>query len=137
MRFWQERVWEEFVAEHPECRLDYSQLVDVFAECPTYGARILKSKHHDRIESWLRGRPKTVEEIESDHMVSDDKLGPTPVPFGFGNKKWRELKAQMQDGDRLREFKSPPETWARMAGRQGIALVRGGKVVDSIVTLLN
>lgn len=137
LRFWQERVWEEFVAEHPDCRLSYSQIVDVFAGCPINGARILKAKHHDRIASWLCGRQKTVEEIENNHMVSDDRLGPTSVAFGFQNKQWQKLKSQIQDGDALREFKSPPETWARMAGRQGIALVRDGKVIDSIVTLRN
>ena len=81
--------------------------------------------------------PRTVEEIEQNHMVSDKRLGATPLAFGFQNEQWRKLKSQMQDGDVLREFKSPPKTWARMAGRQGIALVRDGKVIDSIVTLLN
>src|SRR6188474_2535392 len=122
LRFWQERMWEEFIAVNSDCRLDFSQIVDVFAGCPFHGARILKSKQHDRIESWLHGRPKAVEEIETNHMVSDDRLGATPVAFGFQNNRWEKMKSQMQDGDVLREFKSPPETWARMAGRQGIAL---------------
>lgn len=135
--YWQEQAWDEFIAEHPDCRLDYSQIVHVFSGCPIYGAQILKSKHHERIAAWLRGRPITVEEIEQNHMVSDDRLGATPLAFGFQNEDWLKLKTQMQDGDVLREFKSPPETWARMAGRQGIALVREDRVIDSIVTLLN
>jgi hypothetical protein len=90
----------------------------------------------DLIISWLQ-RQTTVEQAEADNMVSDQDLGPDPVPFGFINKEWRELLAQMQEGDELWEFESPPETWENLAGRQGIALIRDCKVVAVIVTLMN
>jgi hypothetical protein len=55
-------------------------------------------------------------------------------PFGFQHRKWERLKASMGEGDELWEFCSPPASWAHLMGREGYAVVRGGQVVDSIVT---
>jgi hypothetical protein len=76
----------------------------------------------------------TVAQAEALHMAQIDELGPDPLPFGFANERWRALVAQMQEGDELWTFISSPESWARRSGRAGIALVRDGKVVDSLVT---
>jgi hypothetical protein len=89
-----------------------------------------------RIKEWLQKR-LTVAEAEAAHMVRNDWLGPDPVPFGFVNYKWRALLAEMQDGDELWEFSSSPEIWAHLGGRAGIALIRHGEVVRSIVTTMN
>ena len=35
--FWQERAWEKFVAEHPDCDLDFGQMVTVFRICSLHG----------------------------------------------------------------------------------------------------
>lgn len=137
LRFWQEQAWDAFVKRNPDCQLNYAQIVDTFSECPFYGARILKLKYHERVATWLRGRPKILKTIEANNLVSDDRLGPVPVVFGFQNEEWLRLKSQMLTGDILQEFKSPPDTWERLAGRQGFALVRDGKVIDTIVTMLN
>ena len=64
-------------------------------------------------------------------------LGATPVAFGFQNAEWEKLKLQITDGDVLQEFKSPPDAWAQLAEWQGLAIMRVGKVANSIVTLLN
>ena len=135
--FWQQRAWKQFVAANPDCQLDFAQIVDVFAGCPLYGARTLKRKYHLRVKSWLRGPPLSVEDAESEHMVSDARLGPVAVAFGFQNERWLKIKSQLQEGDTLRRFRSPPDTWANLAGQQGIALLRNGEVVDTIVTLMN
>jgi hypothetical protein len=87
-------------------------------------------------KNWLQTRV-TVAEAEAAHLVQTDRLGPDPVPFGFQNEQWRALLAQMQEGDELWQFSSPAESWQHLAGRAGIALVRQGKVVASIVTLMN
>ena len=42
----------------------------------------------------------------------------------------------MQEGDELWTFCTPPETWEHVAGFGGIAVVRHGKIVVEIVTLL-
>jgi hypothetical protein len=87
-------------------------------------------------KEWLSKRI-TVAEAEAANLVRDDPLGAEPVAFGFMNDRWCALLAQMQDGDELWEFCSPSESWQRLAGTAGVALVRNGEVVDSIVTLLN
>jgi hypothetical protein len=87
-------------------------------------------------KDWLQKRV-TVAEAEAAHMVHTDRLGPDPVPFGFQNARWQQLLAQMKEGDELREFFSSAESWQHLAGRAGIALVRDGEVVSSIVTMMN
>ncbi|MCI0701450.1 MAG: hypothetical protein L0241_10250 [Planctomycetia bacterium] len=86
--------------------------------------------------TWLKKRT-TVADVEAASMVSDPELGPEPVPFGFINAQWKALLAQMQPGDELWEFSSSQESWQALAGRAGIALVRTGKVVDSMVTMMS
>jgi len=88
------------------------------------------------IKDWLQKR-LTVAEAEAAYMVKDDRLGPAPIPFGFQNDKWRALLAEMREGDELWEFTSSPESWRNLAGRAGIALVRRGEVVRTIVTTMN
>lgn len=83
------------------------------------------------------GPPMTVAEVEATYMYSIPDLGPDPVPFGYCNDQWQALLAQMRPGDELREFCSSPESWDHLAGRAGIALVRDGREVASIDTMLN
>ena len=87
-------------------------------------------------KDWLKKRV-TVEEVEAAHMIQTDRLGPEPVPFGFQNGKWRSLIDQMEEGDELWTFSSSQESWARLCGCAGIALVRNSEVVNSIVTMMN
>ncbi len=88
------------------------------------------------VREWLESRI-TVEEAEATHLVEHERLGPAPVPFGFQNDCWREMVSMMTEGDELWEFCSPPESWEHLAGRAGIALVRDGEIVESIVTMMN
>ncbi len=87
-------------------------------------------------KDWLQKRV-TVAEAEAAHTVPMEKLGPDPVPFGLLNARWRALLSQLQEGDELWEFCSPPWTSQIMAGRRGISLVRNGQIVASIVTRKN
>lgn len=81
-------------------------------------------------------RRVTVAQAEAENMVRNDRLGPDPVPFGFQREKWQRLVGQMREGDELWEFSSSPDSWHHLAGRAGIELVREGKVVDTIVTMM-
>lgn len=87
-------------------------------------------------KDWLK-RKLTVEQAEAEHMVEDEQLGQTPVPFGFCNKAWRDLLAKMQPQDELWEFSSSDHSWQHLAGRGGISLVRRGKIIASLVTKMN
>jgi hypothetical protein len=58
-------------------------------------------------------------------------------PFGFINASWENLKSKMQDGDDLWEYISGGDSWVSRSGREGIALVREGKIIDEILTRMN
>ena len=47
------------------------------------------------------------------------------------------FRSRVQEGDEVWEFNSPAHFWEHLAGRAGIALVRNGEVVDSIITSMN
>jgi hypothetical protein len=119
-------------------------LPGVFAEPPDQEKSDIMNDEHpcpdsdNIIMQWLQKRV-TVQEAEDAHLVRDEDLGPDPVPFGFINDDWRKLLSQMKEGDQLWEFRSPPATWDKdhMAGREGIALIRGCSVIATIITLMN
>jgi hypothetical protein len=87
-------------------------------------------------KEWLQ-KKITRAEAEAEHMVTSPRLGPTPVPFGSQNANWLAMIAKMQDTDELWTFSSSRETWKSFCGRAGIALMRDGEIIDSIVTLMN
>lgn len=59
------------------------------------------------------------------------------VPFNKQNDRWERLKSSLRDGDQIWSFCSSPESWEHLAGRAGFAIVREGRVVDSIITIMN
>jgi hypothetical protein len=87
-------------------------------------------------KNWLQRRV-SVEEAEQQNMILDDRLGPKAVPFGFMNEEWKAFVAQMVEGDELWEFTSPADTWQNLCGQKGIAIVRNGEVLSSLVTEMN
>jgi hypothetical protein len=48
-----------------------------------------------------------------------------------------ELVVRWQENDELWRFSSPPETWQMMMGRGGIALVRDGRAISFIETIMH
>ncbi len=70
-------------------------------------------------------------------MVSDARLGPNPIAFGWVASDWQDLLAQMQVGDELWVYDSPQEDWEELMGSRGIALVRAGVVIDTLVLRMN
>ena len=87
-------------------------------------------------KEWLTQKTTRLE-VEALHTISIPELGPLPVAFGFQNAEWLEFIAKMQDGDELWRFTSSAGSWEHLCGRAGIALVRRGEIVDSIVTVMN
>jgi hypothetical protein len=86
--------------------------------------------------TWLKKRV-AVAEAEARHMVRRKALGPKPFPFGFSNSRWRAFLEGMRPGDELWEYCSPQEDWDNCMGSEGIALVRGGAVVDTHLCRMN
>jgi len=79
----------------------------------------------------------SIQEAENENMVTDPRLGDLLVPFGFSNHEWRELLAEMQDGDELWTFTTSDESWDNGCGRAGVSLVRKGKEVSCIIGKMN
>ncbi len=50
---------------------------------------------------------------------------------------WEELKKMMISDDKLWFFRSPPETWAALSGKEGFVIVRKGKPFKGLVTKIN
>ena len=48
-----------------------------------------------------------------------------------------KIQALFVEGDEWRRFCSPPDSWGRMCGREGVALVRRGKAIAYGVTRMN
>ncbi|HTV43403.1 MAG TPA: hypothetical protein VMF08_22765 [Candidatus Sulfotelmatobacter sp.] len=84
-------------------------------------------------KEWLKHKV-TREQAEAENTFEDSRLGPAGIPFGFQNAQWRKIVMMMQDGDELWTFSSDGKSWQMLCGRAGISLVRGGEIVDSIVT---
>jgi hypothetical protein len=87
-------------------------------------------------EDWLQEKI-SVAEAETAHMVEDERLGPDPVPFGFQHHRWQALLDQMQAGDEIWTMRSSEESFDHNAGRAGTALVRDGKIVTCIMSIIN
>jgi hypothetical protein len=94
----------------------------------------------NRIEDWLSERV-SVEDAEKNFTPTAQQIASNPkLPnraFSFQNQKWERLKSHMIEGDELWYYCSPPESWEALAGRSGIALVRNGAVIETIVLLMN
>jgi len=87
------------------------------------------------ITDWLT-KKITVAEAEADNPgISDDRVSLSPEaarPFGFLNRQWEALKAEIKPGDELWSFCSPTESWQQLAGLMGVTLLRDGKVIEVI-----
>jgi len=56
-----------------------------------------------------------------------------PMPALRIRREWEKLKAHAVDGDETWAFANPSNTWKKLGRHTGYALVRGGKIVRSVV----
>ena len=77
--------------------------------------------------SWLVERVSK-EEIVA--MIKPDKLNRLSDELAI-------IMSEMKPSDEFWHFSSPSKTWANLAGRSGIAIVRNGVPLDSIVLMMN
>lgn len=59
------------------------------------------------------------------------------LPQTQGTQDLRRMKLRMLPTDELRSFSSSTKSWQRLAGRSGIALVRNGRPIGHVITLMN
>lgn len=74
-------------------------------------------------------RQLSVAQAEALFAVRLERLGPDPIPFGFLNPEWEQLKTQMRPGDELWEYEGH---WPRGDHIRGVKLMRRGKMIDAI-----
>ena len=53
------------------------------------------------------------------------------------DKEWKPFIAKIKEGDELWHFKSAPIYWEHLMGREGFAILRNGKTMHSINTIIN
>jgi hypothetical protein len=94
--------------------------------------------------TWLRqkGTPEEFERARLERMAAASKLPFekvaqkfAPRPFGALTDAWRSFVGRMGPGDELWAFSSPDETHRQKLGCQGFAIVRGGTIRDTLITL--
>jgi hypothetical protein len=91
--------------------------------------------------AWLEERI-SVQDVEAGYsVIAADRLDQAPAaifePLGSKRSEWDALKAEMKPGDEVWTFASPADSWVHLAGRAGYALVRAGKPIKVIVTIMN
>ena len=77
--------------------------------------------------AWLKART-TIEQAESENLVSAPELGPTPVPFGFIHGQWLAFKQLMQPGDEIWTFSEQ--------GGSGLCIVRSHRIIACLTTII-
>jgi hypothetical protein len=91
-------------------------------------------------KEWLQKRISVAEAETAYPGITDDRISQFPEaakPFGFENREWEALKAQMRPGDELWTYASPADSWQHLAGRAGIALVRDGNPIAVLLGAMN
>jgi hypothetical protein len=92
------------------------------------------------IESWLTERVSVEQAEMSFTPLSDQLASRSQRPNAFVKRErhlWETLKSHMVEGDELWYFCSPQETWPALRGRYGIALVRNGRAIETIILLMS
>jgi hypothetical protein len=92
------------------------------------------------LSEWLDKRISIAEAEAANVRAADSRSEKFPdllKPFGMQNSTWQKLKDQMQPDDELWTFFSPAETWRNLRGMAGVVLVRDGKTVEFILTMVN
>jgi hypothetical protein len=84
--------------------------------------------HFSGLEEKYLHSKTTIALAEKEHAVTDDRLGPAPVAFGFSHKYWVRLKSELRQGDELWNYAEP--------GGAGICIVRSKKVLRCMPTAI-
>ena len=85
----------------------------------------------------LVGLAPTVSAIEAATLEEAKKSGGCPqAPFG-SREDWIAFKALISAGDHVVYFRNNDERWRVMAGAEGYAVVRSGKVIGSFLLAMN
>lgn len=109
-------------------------------------SRLTVEERERRVESLLRLKAGNAQGSPLETQYTFDpgwETAPITIDEAEGKtsggllSEWTALRALIQPGDQLFEYWSPPDSWQHLAGRAGIVLMRDGRPVADIVTLMN
>lgn len=104
------------------------------------GAAVVNDARSVIPKTWLQKRISVAEAEAAYPGITGERVERFPdaaKPFGFRHREWEKLKALILPGDEIWTFSSPPDSWADLTGRAGVALVRNGAPIRIIVTVMN
>ncbi|MCU7843408.1 MAG: hypothetical protein KZQ93_06175 [Candidatus Thiodiazotropha sp. (ex Monitilora ramsayi)] len=92
-----------------------------------------------KAKEYILSGPEEIEDIENEHyeIVKKSNTSCPKLPFGCRQEDWEKFKSMVRENDEVVHFSSPPEHWAALYGRAGYAIIRGDKVVDVFIILVN
>lgn len=80
-------------------------------------------------------------DVSSEWLTQRVEDAPTSFEAGMPDRSalltrmaWQKLKGHARAGDELWAFANPPSTWRKLGKRTGYAIVRGGNVVETVLT---
>lgn len=83
----------------------------------------------------LLGRQLTLQEVQKELRLNIDMT--KEYPFEDMDTTTKLFFMRIRRGDEIRDYRSPPWTWAMRQGTAAIALVRNGKVIHGLVTAIS
>lgn len=106
--------------------------------------KYIRHRAHKRVswppQTWLRDKIDLLQ-FERSGTGIDPMAEGSPAALTRGGDRIRkdllDLKFLMLPSDELWTFSSPPDYWAGLAGRAGIALVRAGRSIGHVITSKN
>lgn len=126
-----------------------------------FGVSEMLERHREEKEKAWRNSPEGRAELERNYResiereiepwISPEDLTRRNVPWSEFDADYQEFKklfqrdrdifealmARVQPGDEIACFSTHEETWKRMFGRAGWAIVRDGKVIAQLSTIMN
>ena len=76
--------------------------------------------------------------IEQEALAEIAKCSHCPQkPFGYQHAEWEQFRHLVRIGDCVVFFRSNPASWQGLFGREGYALVRTGRIVRWLVTVMS
>lgn len=108
------------------------------SEAKNAKAVLIKSYSNLIGEGAVVSGPFSINDIEKENLkkIAECKQCPQ-VPFGFVNHSWVKFKSQYKAGDVILRFRTNNKSWTGLYGRDGYALIRGDKIIDTLIREMN
>jgi hypothetical protein len=107
------------------------------ADWTIFGCSVTEKTTVEEVEAERAEQKRKLDEFHRRHGRDPEEVRAEWARATGLKDPWEALKRKMRPGDELYKFTSPRETWANLAGRAGIALVRQGEVIATMITRMS